>query len=82
MFWPLSPLAEQYTRAGALIDDIPDLRQLQDMPTDEDIHYWTHGDDEEDEATVTAMLDAEDPQEAIKQRLHCGGAYVEEIIDD
>jgi len=26
--------------------------------------------------------DAEDPEEALKQRLHCGGAYVEEIIDD
>ncbi len=72
--------------AGSLIDDIPDLKPLQDMPTDEDIHYWTHGEDE-DETTVCAMLDApeeadEDPQEAIKQRLHCGGAYVEEIIDD
>ncbi len=55
---------------------------LQDMPTDEDLHYWTHRDKEEDEATVRAMLYAEDPQEAIKQRLHCGGAYVEEIIDD
>ncbi len=58
---------------------------LQDMLTDEDIHYWTHGDedDEEDEATVRAMIAAaEDPQEALKQRLYCGGAYVEEIIDD
>ncbi len=52
------------------------------MPTNEDIHYWTHEDDEEDEATVLAMFDAEDPEEAIKQCLHCGGAYVEEIIDD
>ncbi len=55
----------------------------QDTLTDEDIHYWMHGDDEEDEATVCAMIEAaEDPQEALKQRLYCGGAYVEEIIDD
>jgi len=79
---------EQHTHVGSLIDDIPDLLPLQDMPTDKDIHYWTHREtDEEDEATVCAMLDAQeeadsDPQEAIKQRLHCGGAYVEEIIDD
>jgi len=78
----LPPLAEQYTHAGALADDIPDLKPLQDMPTDKDIHYWTHGDDEEDKATVRAMLDAKDPKEAFKQRLHCGGAYIEEILDD
>jgi len=81
-FWPLPPLVEQYTCAGAFIDDIPDLKPSQDMPTDEDIHYWTHRDDEEDEDTVCAMIDAKDPQEAIKQCLHCGGAYVKEIIDD
>ncbi len=81
-FWPLPPLVEQYTHAGALIDDIPDLQPLQDMPTDEDMHYWTHRDDEEDKTTVCAILDAEDPQEAIKRRLHCGGAYIEEKIDD
>ncbi len=53
------------------------------MPTDEDIHYWTRGDDEEDKATVRALIEAaEDPEEALKQRLHCGSAYVEEIIDD
>ncbi len=56
------------------------------MPTDEDIHYWTHGDDDEDEATIRAILDAdeyaEDPGEAFKQRLHRGGAYVKEIIND
>ncbi len=53
------------------------------MPTNEDIHYWTHGDDEEDEATVRAIIEAaEDPEEVLKQRLHCGGAYVKEIIDD
>ncbi len=61
---------------------MPDLKPLQDTPMDEDIHYWTHGDDEEDEATIMAMLDTKNPQEAIKQRLHCGGAYIEEIIDD
>ncbi len=53
------------------------------MPTKEDIHYWTHGDDEEDEATVHAIIeDAEDPEEALKKRLYCGGAYVEEILDN
>ncbi len=61
---------------------MPDLELLQDTPTDEDIHFWTHGDDEEDEATIRATLEAEDPQEAFKQCLHCGSAYVEEIIDD
>src|SRR6266702_4857289 len=67
------------TRIGALRD----LEPLQDVPTDEDIHYWTHGEDEEDEATVRAIIEgAEDPEEAFKQRLYCGGAYVEEIIDD
>src|SRR6266702_2485797 len=72
----------QHTHVGALRD----LEPLQDTLTDEDIHYWTHGDDEEDEATVRTVLDveeyAEDPSEAIKRRLHCGGAYVEEIIDN
>ncbi len=65
---------------------MPDLMPQQDTPTDEDIHYWTHGSDEEDEATVRAVLEGEkyldDPQEALKRCLHCGGAYVEEIIDD
>ncbi len=56
---------------------------LEDVPTNEDVHYWRHGDDEEDEATVHTMIEAtEDPQEAFKQRLYCGTAYVEEIIDD
>ncbi len=59
-----------------------DLMPLQDMPTDDDIYYWTHGDNKEDEATIRAMLDAEDPQEVIKQCLHHGGAYIREIIDD
>ncbi len=60
-----------------------DLESLQDTPTDEDIHYWTHGDDEEDKATVRAVIEAaEDPEEAFKQRLYCGSAYVEEILDD
>ncbi len=63
------------------------------MPNEADIHLWTYGEDDEDDATVHAMLDApedakepedaeEDPYEAFKQRLHCGGAYVEEVIDD
>ncbi len=72
----------QHTRIGAL----QDLEPLPDVPTDEDIHYWTHGDDDEDEATIRAILDAdeyaEDPGEAFKQRLHRGEAYVKEIIND
>ncbi len=73
------PPPTNVTRIGALRD----LEPLQDAPTDEDIRYWTRGDDKEDEATVRAMIeDAEDPEEALKQRLHCGGAYVEEIIND
>ena len=59
---------------------MPDLEPLQSMPIDEDIHYWTYRDDEEDEATVHAMLSAE--EEAVKQCLHCGGVYIKEIIDD
>ena len=73
---------EQRTCIGALIDNIPDLEPLSYKLTDEDIHYWTHGDDDEDEATVRAILAADDPQEAFKQRLHCGSTYVKEIIDD
>ncbi len=68
-------------RIGALADDIPDLKPLNNIPTDEDIYYWRHGDDEEDKATVRAAVYGEDPQEAIEQRLS-KGAYVEEIIDD
>jgi len=81
-YQPLLSPAESRTCIGTLVDDLPDLKPLQDTPTSEDIHYWRHRDDEEDEATVRAILDAEDPQEALKQRLHCGGAYVEEIIND
>ncbi len=66
---------------------MPDLELPQDMPTDEDVHYWTHGDDEEDEATVRAIVYEreeadEDPQEVIKRRIHYEGTYVDEITDD
>ncbi len=62
---------------------MPDLEPLQDKPADEETHYWICKDDEEDEATICAMLSSEeDSYKAIKQRLHCGGAYMEEIIDD
>jgi len=81
-YQPLSNPAEPRTRIGALIDDLPDLMPLHNMVTEEDLHYWKYGDDEEDEATIQAILDAEDPQETIKQRLYCGGTYVEEILDD
>ncbi len=81
-YQPSPSPAKSCTRIGTLIDDLPNLKPLQDMPTDEDIRHWRHGDDEEDEATVQAILDAEDPQEAFKQCLHCGGAYVEMILDD
>jgi len=80
---PSANLDQANTCIGALIDDMPDLVPQQDTPTEEDVYYWTHEDDEEDEATVRAMIEAaDDPQEAFKQRLHCGGAYVEEILDD
>src|SRR6266702_1814642 len=72
-FWPPPTSLQQQTHAGALINDMLDLKPLEDMPTDEDRHYWMHGDDEEDEITVRAMLDAEDP---------CGRANIEEITDD
>jgi len=83
MSWPLPSLLEGYTRIGAFADDMPDLEVLQDMPTDQDIRYWMHRDDEEDEATICTMQNTkEDPYEVTKQHLHCGGAYMEEIIDD
>ncbi len=67
------------TRIGRL----EDLDIMEDMPNKAEERLWTHGDDEEDKATVRALIeDAEDPDEAFKRRLHCGGAYVEEIIDD
>jgi len=69
----------QYTRIGALRD----LSPQEDELTNEDIHYWTHRDDEEDKTTVRAIIEAaEDPGEAFKQRLSCGGAHVEEILDN
>ncbi len=67
------------------VGGLRDLNILESMPSEADEHYWRHGDDEEDEkdeATVRAILYTEDPQEAVKQRLHCGGAYVEEILDN
>ncbi len=83
MFQPCDNPATLPTCVGRM----QDLNHTQDMPSEADIRLWTHGDDDEDDATVRAMLGApedaeEDPQEAFKQRLHCGGAYVEEIIDD
>ncbi len=79
----MSVTCEPPPTGDARIGALRDLEPLQDRPTDEDIHYWTHGDDEEDEATVRAMIEnAEDPEEALKRCLHCGGAYVEEILDD
>ena len=53
----------QHTHIEALRYDLPNL---EDKLTEEDVHFWTHGDDEEDEATVHTILDAEDPQEAMK----------------
>jgi len=45
------------------LEDLP-----QDMPSAEDIHYWTHGDDDKDDLTVRRMLDlpedAEEPEDA------------------
>ncbi len=48
-FWPL---LEPHTHIGALADDMLDLTPLQDTPTSEDVHYWTHGDDKEDKDTA------------------------------
>ncbi len=50
---------------GALYD--PAL--LEDLPSEVDIHYWTHGDDDEDDvSTMCRMLDlpedAEEPENA------------------
>ncbi len=71
---------------------LKDLDHTEEMPSEADIHLWTHRDDDEDSETVRAILEEpenaeepedteEDPYKAIKQRLHCGGAYVKEIID-
>ncbi len=54
---------------------------IEDMPNKAEKRLWTRGDDEEDEATVHALIEAAE-DEAFKQRLHCGGSYVEEILDD
>ncbi len=80
MYMPRDTPATLPTRIGKLRD----LTHEEDMPTAEEMRLWTYGeDDREDDETVHAMLDdAEDPQEAFKQHLHCGGAYVEEILDD
>jgi len=69
---------------------LQDLTITEDTPNEAEIHLWTHGED--DEEMVRVMLDApedaeepedaKDPQEAFKQRLYCGGAYIERIIDD
>jgi len=52
---------------GAILD-IEDLPQH--MPSEADIHYWMHGDDDEDDMTVHRMLDlpedAKEPENANK----------------
>ena len=79
MYVPRDTPATPPTRIGRL----EDLDTIEDMPNEAEVHLWTHGDDVADEATVRAMIEAaEDPDEAFKQRLHCGGAYVKEILDD
>src|SRR6266702_7484370 len=71
--------ATPQTRIGRL----EDLDIIENMPNEAEERLWTHGDDEEDEATVRDLIEAaEDPEEAFKQRLDCGSAYVEAIIDD
>ncbi len=56
---------------------LQDLERTQDMPSKADIHYWTHRDDDEDDATVSVMLDAledakepEDAKEDYKEGQH------------
>ena len=79
---PRNTPATPPTRVGRL----EDLDIIEDMPNEAEECLWTHGDDEDDEeddTTVRNMIEAaEDPEEAFKQRLYCGLAYVEEIIDD
>jgi len=56
---------------------LKDLALQEDLPNAEDIHYWTHGNDNEDDnATVHRMLDLlEDAEELenaedTKRQLH------------
>ncbi len=64
MFQPSAPLPHSAVHTGAVLD-IEDLPQ--DMPSAEDIHYWMHGDDNEDNSMVHRMLDlpedAKEPEE-------------------
>ena len=72
-FQPLATSENLPTHIGAL----KDLALQEDLPNAEDIHYWTHGNDNEDDnATVHRMLDLlEDAEELenaedTKRQLH------------
>ncbi len=59
-FQPRAIPATPPTHVGML----QDLNHTQEMPSEADIHLWTHRDDNEDDATVHAMIDAlEDAKE-------------------
>ncbi len=69
------------------IGTLYDLAPQEDLPSETDIHYWTHGDDDEDDATVHRMIDlpedAKEPEntEDMKRRLHLYEGVVE-LLDD
>ncbi len=69
------------------IGTLYNLAPQEDLPSETDIHYWTHGDDNEDNATVHRMIDLlEDAKELentedMKRRLHLYGGGVE-LLDD
>ncbi len=44
------------------VEMLQDLDHMQEMPSEANIHLWTHRDDDKDNATVHAMLDA--PEDA------------------
>ncbi len=73
---------------GAILN-LEDLEDLQDMPSQANITYWTHESnnvDDDDEAIVHRMIDLqeeakEDPKEDAKRRLQLYGGIVE-LLDD
>jgi len=56
-FQPSAPLPHSAICAGAILD-LENLQDTLEGPSEADIHYWTHGEESEDETTVHAILDA------------------------
>ncbi len=56
------------THIRAMYNKEPHEELPADLPSEEDIHFWTHGEDRKDEETVSRMLDlpedAEEPEDA------------------